>query len=83
MLEFEVKQILFKKDKSAFSASVHWGILQSDSVGGAVDVLYFVLQNISGLRCPSAFVPILHCFSSVIFFFSLMKNNIKTKYHFQ
>lgn len=67
VLDFEVKQILFKKDKSAFS-SVHWGILESDSVGGAVDVLYFLLQNISGLRCPSAFVPILHCFSSVIFF---------------
>lgn len=39
MLEFEVKHVLFKKDKNAFSASVHWSILQSDSVGGAVDVL--------------------------------------------
>lgn len=70
MLEFEVEQILFKKEKNDCSASVHWGILQSDSLGGAVDALYFMLQNISGLRHASAFVPILHCFPSVIIFFN-------------
>lgn len=83
MLEFEAKQILFEKDKSDFSPSVHLGVFQSDSLGGAVDVLYFLLQNISGLKRPSAFVPILHCFSSVINFFDSKKNPVKTRYHFQ
>lgn len=34
-----------------FSASVHWGFLQSDSAGAAVDV---VAEHVSGLSCPSA-----------------------------
>lgn len=61
-----------EKRNSAFAASAQWGFLQSDSVGAAGDVsLLSTAEHVFGLRRPSAFVPILHCFSTVttIFWF--------------
>lgn len=64
-----------KYKNGTFPASVRWGFAQSEAVGAAGDVVYFLLQNVfSGLRCPSAFVPILHCFSSVTITFWFHEN---------